>query len=164
VRRHRLRPVLSGSDGAVVDTRVVIVVGLDGSPGSKAALQWALDEARLRGWPVRAVLAFPASAAVPSAGFDPVPIDIEGFDNEAEAALAALVEQAGDTSDVEIERVAIPGPPAQVLIDESEEAKLLVVGSRGIGGVAGLVLGSVSTQIAHHASCPVLIVRAPSEK
>jgi nucleotide-binding universal stress UspA family protein len=139
----------------------MIVVGVDGSPGSKAALTWALDEARLRKWPVRAVLAFPATAVGGPASFEPMPVDVEGYENEAEAALAAMVvDVAGDEPDVEIERVAVPGPPVQVLLDEAENARLLIVGSRGVGGIRGLMLGSVSTQLSHHASCPVLIVRA----
>jgi nucleotide-binding universal stress UspA family protein len=83
----------------------------------------------------------------------------------AETALAAtLQEVVPDAAEVEIERRVVEGAPAAVLVDESREADLLVVGSRGLGGFSGLLLGSVSQQCAHHAACPVVIVRAPPEK
>jgi nucleotide-binding universal stress UspA family protein len=84
----------------------------------------------------------------------------EGASTALDAALAALGEQADG---VEIDRVVRMGQPALVLVEEARGADLLVVGSRGHGGFAGLLLGSVSHQCALHASCPVVIVHQPNE-
>jgi nucleotide-binding universal stress UspA family protein len=79
----------------------------------------------------------------------------------ARAALDATLDEAiPDTGDVNVERRVVEGAPAAVLVDESRDADLLVVGSRGRGGFAQLLLGSVSQQCAHHANCPVVIVRS----
>ncbi len=73
---------------------------------------------------------------------------------------ATLNEAVPDTAEVDIERRVAEGAAAAVLVDESRDAELLVVGSRGLGGFSGLLLGSVSQQCAHHAACPVVIVRS----
>jgi nucleotide-binding universal stress UspA family protein len=141
----------------------VIVVGVDHSPGAKAALVFAEEEARLRGASLRAVHAW-QYGYIGYTGFEGgTPLlggDINDLRAAAEAALEASVRDALPDSDVEIERRAIQGVPASVLIDESRDADLLVVGSRGHGGFAQLLLGSVSQQCAHHSECPVVIVHA----
>ena len=140
-----------------------VVVGVDGSKGSLDALHVAVDEARLRGATLRVVMAWmldPASAAGIggfSCGVDPVVME-QSARAELDHTLAAV---AGQASGVHIESVLSMGPPARVLIAEAEDAGLLVVGSRGHGGFAGLLLGSVSHQCALHATCPVLIVHGP---
>ena len=144
-----------------------IVVGVDHSPGAKAALIFAQKEARLRGTTLRAVHAWQygyigytgLEGGMPALGGD-----INELHAAAEAALEASVREALPDSDVEIERRTIQGVPAGVLVDESRDADLLVVGSRGHGGFVGLLLGSVSQQCAHHADCPVVIVHAKREK
>lgn len=135
--------------------RIVVVV--DGSEGSLEALRFALEEARLRGGTVTALLAWsvPFVADVPT-GLLPEMMD--DFRADAEALLAGQVAAAGDPGGVEIERLVVEGPPAQALVHASEGAALLVVGSRGRGGFKGLLLGSVSSQCVHHATCPVVIV------
>jgi nucleotide-binding universal stress UspA family protein len=139
----------------------VIVVGVDHSPGAKAALVFAEEEARLRGASLRAVHAW-QYGYIGYTGFEGGTAllggDIEDLHEAAEAALEASVREALPDSDVEIERRAIQGVPASVLVDESRDADLLVVGSRGHGGFAQLLLGSVSQQCAHHSECPVVIV------
>ena len=142
----------------------MIVVGVDGSEASKDALRWALEEARLRRSPLLAVYAwlFPQIGGrgyIPSELLDP-----ELLRATAQEQLDGFVaDLAGESDGVEIEHVVRQGPAAQVLVEAAEEAELLVVGSRGRGGFAGLLLGSVSQQCAHHAACPVVIVRGPAQ-
>jgi nucleotide-binding universal stress UspA family protein len=90
--------------------------------------------------------------------------DIDELRRAAEAALSASVREALPEPDVEITLRTIQGSPAGVLVDESRDADLLVVGSRGHGGFVGLLLGSVSQQCAHHAECPVVIVHADGKE
>ena len=136
----------------------VVVVGVDGSPSSSKALAFAAEEARYRKASLRVVEAwsFPVFAAgtyVPTGAYEDVPEDTA-------AALAAQVADVlGAATDLAVEQVVAEGPAAKVILDAAEGAGLVVVGSRGRGGFAGLLLGSVSTQVAHHARCPVIIVR-----
>jgi nucleotide-binding universal stress UspA family protein len=83
----------------------------------------------------------------------------EQVENDARELLQGLVAKAPSTEGVEVEWVAVPGNPSEVLIEASKHAVLLVVGSRGVGGFMGLVMGSVSTQCVHYSHCPVLVVR-----
>ena len=143
----------------------VIVVGVDDSDGAKAALRFALEEAKLRQVTLRVVHAWRFSGRV---GEPAIEGSEAGFRREldesrraAEAALDVTVQDLAAAADgVEIERRVVEGAPATVLVEESRSAQLLVVGARGLGGFTGLLLGSVSQQCAHHAACPVMIVRA----
>lgn len=140
-----------------------IVVGIDGSESAQEALGFAVREARLRGAGVRVVMTWFMSTMAYGgmSGFGP-DIDPTVFEESARAALDATLATLGDQADgVEIERVLCMGQAAQVLVEQARTAELLVVGSRGRGGFAGLLLGSVSHQCALHATCPVVIVRAP---
>jgi nucleotide-binding universal stress UspA family protein len=139
-----------------------IVVGIDGSNGSSAALRWAIAEARLRSVPVRAVHAWSYSQPlVPSLVGYPYSAGPVGnaIDDrwQAEQRLERAASEVGE--DHEVERVLVEGSAAQALIDAVGEIDLLVVGSRGHGGFTNLLLGSVSQQCAQHAPCPVVIVR-----
>jgi nucleotide-binding universal stress UspA family protein len=138
----------------------VIVVGVDGSDPSKEALRWALEEARLRRSSLRAVNAW-LYPQIGGRGYIPSELlDPELLRKTAQERLDGLVDEVvGESPGVELERVVREGPAAQVLVEAAEQAELLVVGSRGHGGFAGLLLGSVSQQCAHHAPCPVVIVR-----
>jgi nucleotide-binding universal stress UspA family protein len=138
-----------------------IVVGVDGSPASRRALGWAVDEARARGGRVEAVHAWHVPATAVAFGAVPP----EGGDTDEARARRRLDEIVDGTpsSDLAgpIERVVTYGPAPLVLLEAAKGADLLVVGRRGLGGFAGLLLGSVSTHCAHHAPCPVLIVPPP---
>jgi nucleotide-binding universal stress UspA family protein len=139
----------------------VIVVGIDHSDGAKAALRFALEEARIRQATLRAVHAwkFDYLGAPGIMGTLP-PGEYEALQRAAEAALDATFKEVANAEGVEVERRVVEGAPAAVLVEESRDANLLVVGSRGLGGFAQLLLGSVSQQCAHYAECPVVIVRS----
>jgi nucleotide-binding universal stress UspA family protein len=128
-----------------------IVVGVDGSEPSRAALRWAIDYAALVGAPVEAVMAWSYPVNYGVAG---LPTD---WSPEADA-LAVLDQTVASVTDAVITKRVIEGNASQVLLDETKDAQLLVVGSRGHGGFAGLLLGSVSANCAEHARCPVLVV------
>lgn len=122
-----------------------IVVGVDGSAGSKRALEWALAEAELRQVGVRLVYGIAARPAT--------------YPDEAMEMLSqALAEVGGAPAGVAVERAAQFGSAAELLLDQAADAELLVVGTRGRGGFAGLVLGSVSQQVVQHAPCPVVVI------
>ena len=143
----------------------LVVVGVDGSRPADEALAFALAEARRRASQLRVVTAWrvPASALAgglgPAAGFTPTDIETAARD-----ALDGTIARAGAAAQgIEIETRVREGHAADVLVEESADADLLVVGSRGLGGFGGLLLGSVSQQCAHHARCPVLIIRSAGQ-
>jgi nucleotide-binding universal stress UspA family protein len=150
-----------------------IVVGVDGSPGSDAALRWALTEAGLRGSQVRVVHVYQApsgavgEAAVAGPGLAPAPLSAEEFERlraaaerEARTVIEEALRRAGAdvVAGLENEQAAVEGAPAETLIEAGRGAELLVLGSRGRGGFLGLLLGSVSQQCAQHPPCPVVIL------
>lgn len=139
-----------------------IVLGVDGSAESKEALRWALEEARLRGSRLCVVHAWTLPAAVYGPGFGTNLVSelLEELQRGSEALIDRALEEAADPGGAGVARAAVEGPPAQTLVDAAADAELLVVGSRGHGGFAGLLLGSVSQQCAQHAPCPVVIVRS----
>jgi nucleotide-binding universal stress UspA family protein len=148
-----------------------IVVGIDGSDISKQALTWAVEEAGFRGVPLLAVHAWqqppPATdigpSLMPSPQFDPL-VALPQIEEAAERFVSGVVEEvAGEGSDVEVFAEAREGPAKLVLVDAVEPGDLLVVGSRGHGGLSSLLLGSVSQHCAHHAPCPVVIYRRPAD-
>ena len=155
---------------AVVATMVVergtmktIVVGVDGSEHSVNALRWAVDEARLRNAKLVAVHAWSLPhVSTTQEAMHLLDVDFEPFREGARKLLEVTVEEAVPEAEVEIAQIVCEGPPAAALIAAAEDAELLVVGSRGLDGFKGLLLGSVSQQVAHHAPCPVVVVRTPT--
>jgi nucleotide-binding universal stress UspA family protein len=138
-----------------------IVAGVDGSDSSLSALRWAIGQAGLTGATVQAVAAWHYPVVTGGYGWAPVGAE-QSFDFKeiAEKTLAdAISNVPGPGSKVRVDAQVIEGNPAQVLIDASAGADLLVVGSRGHGGFAGALLGSVSQHCVHHASCPVVVIR-----
>jgi nucleotide-binding universal stress UspA family protein len=139
-----------------------IIVGVDGSESSRRAVQWAVDYASegdqlvlAHAWNLHAVGAFESPY-----------LNVVDFETQAtqlvKSLAAEVAEDAGTSLDVvtSVEH----GHPGQHLIDLSDGADLLVVGSRGYGGFKGLLLGSVSTYVVHHAQCPVVVVPPAHEK
>ncbi|WP_021592363.1 MULTISPECIES: universal stress protein [Actinomadura] len=134
-----------------------VVVGVDGSPASREALAMAFTEADAHGWDVRAVVAW---EEVPVREIPPL-VDEAGMRDAARAHLARLMIPARELHpEVKVQIDIVPGPPRDVLMNAADEARLLVVGSRGLGGFRGLLLGSVSHALVHHAPCPVAVVHA----
>ncbi len=138
-----------------------VVVGVDGSEGSLAALRFAVTEARLRGDRLELVYAWhvPPDGGPFGSGASSVVLAGEvAKAAEQVAANAAELARREAGSDVQVDAVAVMASPAAELVDRSREADLLVVGSRGLGGFTGLLLGSASHQVVHHARCPVAVV------
>lgn len=142
-----------------------IVVGVDGSESSLSALEWAATEAKLRTARLRIVTAWHVPVVAYGApGFVPVAPSLrESVREEAERVAEHAVERAGEAGIEQVEHLVREGQAADVLTDAANGAGLLVVGSRGHGGFAALLLGSVSQQCAHHAPCPIVIVRGRGE-
>lgn len=134
-----------------------IVVGIDGSEPAHLALEWAVGQARVRGAALEVVHAWmPAPIGSPYglATVDPAP-----FEQVGRATLDRAIAEV-DTSGLAapVERRLVCGGAATVILEQSRGADLVVVGSRGHGGFRGLLLGSVSHQVVHHATCPVVVV------
>jgi nucleotide-binding universal stress UspA family protein len=139
----------------------LVVVGVDGSPASEAALAWAARYAHAIGARLRAVLAwhYPSAAGGPPVGVAPASVTSQVEQSRYEILDKSIAATCGDEHGREIERKVVYGHPVQVLIEESKEADLLVVGHTGHDGFTGMLLGSVSTHTVTHASCPVTVVR-----
>jgi nucleotide-binding universal stress UspA family protein len=137
-----------------------IVVGVDGSEPSTAALGWAIRQAERTGAVVEAVTAWwypPGYGLAPEGEADP-----EG--DAGKMLFEALAEVSGVAPDVVVCPRVVYGHPAEVLVRAADGADLLVVGSRGRGGLAAALLGSVSQSCVHHAPCPVLVLRGDHAK
>lgn len=142
-------------------TNARIVVGIDGSEPARAALQWAAKEAELRGATLEVVGAWTFPMYVdPMGGAFPMPGMFEKTEqNERDMVDKEILEVLGPTPSVPVEVSIRCGSTANELLAAAEGADLLVVGSRGRGGFASLLLGSTALQCIHHATCPVTVVR-----
>ncbi|MFF1909578.1 universal stress protein [Kitasatospora sp. NPDC058218] len=137
-----------------------IVVGVDGSPASERALRWAVDYAKLVGGGVQAIAAWEYPAFYGWSGLAVPPA--EGFNPEELAGRTlseTVAKVVGDDAGVRITEAVMPGNAAQALLEAAAGAALVVVGSRGLGGFSGALLGSVSRHLTEHAPCPVVVVR-----
>jgi nucleotide-binding universal stress UspA family protein len=142
-----------------------IVVGVDGSEGGSAALEFAAGEAAFRGARLRIVSAWQVPASAYGGDFA-IPMDAAEWDafrvhaqHVADEALAAVKKLQPS---LEPEAHVVQGQPADVLLAQGPDATLIVVGRRGLGGFRSLLLGSVSQQIVQHATCPVVVVNQPA--
>jgi len=141
-----------------------IVVGVDGSEGSIEALRWALAEAKLRGDTVDVLHSwhYPYAAYTEITGMAAGVVSREDLEQVAQGVLDGTLEKVDVAgSGVEVNPVLVQGGAAASLLDAAVGADLLVVGSRGHGGFAGIVLGSVSQHAAQHGPCPVVVVHHP---
>jgi nucleotide-binding universal stress UspA family protein len=138
-----------------------IVAGIDGSASSMSALRWAIRQGALTGAAVDAVIAWHYPVA--PGGYGWAPTGMEGgldFEENAAKVLADAISAAVDPgSGIPVRARVVEGNPAQVLLDASDGADLLVVGSRGHGRFTEALLGSVSQHCVHHAHCPVVVIR-----
>ena len=139
-----------------------ITVGIDGSSHSARALEWALNEAAMRH--ARLTVLIVHSVAVSGWSGNPILLPGDADDQEkayqaAEEMTLKAVAQLGEARPASVAVRAVTGFPAEELIRASGDADLLVVGSHGAGGFAKLIMGSVSSQVVHHAHCPVAVVR-----
>jgi nucleotide-binding universal stress UspA family protein len=150
---------LPTAEEAAMPERKTIVVGVDGSPGSRKALTWAAAEAAVHGAEL-VVLNVWEHTLMPPAGS--VSVSERYVPDSSQSTTDDLVqiikEELGDDPPVPVRAQVRQGRAAKVLIDESADADLLVVGKRGHGGFVGLVLGSVSQHVAAYAKCPVTVV------
>jgi nucleotide-binding universal stress UspA family protein len=141
-----------------------IVVGIDGSPGSVHALAWAGREARLRDAILEVVAAWTYPTPVLLVPVAPDPPQVKELRKHARDMIeGALDKVADDVAGVDVERRVVEGDTSAALLDRAKDADLLVVGSRGLGGFRGLLLGSVSQQCVLHATSPVVVVPSPGD-
>jgi nucleotide-binding universal stress UspA family protein len=137
-----------------------VVVGVDGSDPSVAALSWASRYGAATGATVRAVRVwhYPTAAGLPPGKTpEPVEAEVEGWVRDE---LSQAVTKANPDSSAQVETKIVYGHPAQALIDESRGESLLVLGHRGHGGFAEALTGSIVIHCVNHAACPVVVVRS----
>lgn len=132
-----------------------IVVGVDGSPDSLSALRWAADYAKATGLGVEIICAYDAAFPDPYSGT--VLVQADEIERIAKESLQHIID-AAELDGIDVEAIARPGHAPVVLLEAAKEAPLLVVGSRGHGALASMLLGSTSRAILHHPPCPVVVV------
>ncbi|SBT41295.1 universal stress protein [Micromonospora auratinigra] len=139
-----------------------VVVGVDGSALSRAAVEFAAEEAAVRGAPLHAVHAYTHPRSGGPGDMQPLVYDEDQLHGEEDRVVAeSLTGLAERWPQVPVTREVTHGRPVAVLTDASRSAQLLVVGAQGRGQLSGLLLGSVSQGVLHRADCPVAVVRAP---
>lgn len=152
---HAHSPVVVIHQDDIADSAAPVLLGVDGSPSSEAATRLAFEEAALRGVDLVAMHAW--SDIGGAALFD---LDWQVYEEEAGAALAErLAGRQEQFPDVRVQRRLVRDRPAHSLVEESRNAQLVVVGSRGRGGFAGLLLGSVASTVAQLSHAAVVVVR-----
>jgi len=140
-----------------------IIVGVDGSGHSRRALDWAIHEAAIRHAPLtvltvqQVMTSFWAGPAVYPEDTELAEHARKTVQEETDEALSKLAENARPP---EISVLAVPGLPAEAILGIAKDADMIVIGSRGAGGFKKLLLGSVATQVTHHAHCPVVVIPA----
>jgi nucleotide-binding universal stress UspA family protein len=147
------------------DPTELITVGVDGSPASREALRWAVHYAELERAVLEVVTAWSFPEHPTPFGIVPeLPLPDDPLAQARQKLEAFVAEVVGEVPPVEIRTSVVRGSAAQVLVEASHQARLLIVGSRGLGTFRGVLLGSVSERCVRHAACPVVVVRAPEEQ
>ncbi len=135
-----------------------IIVGVDGSASSNAALEWAAQEAEIRGSALELIHAW----NYPNLGYGGYVAVLEDFEKDASALLEEVVTATKESHpNLKLVSSLLQGPTAQTIMERAKEADMVVVGSRGRGGFSGLLLGSVGQQLVHHCPVPVVIIHIP---
>lgn len=161
---HATGPVFVVPADAPLPGSGEVVVGVDGSPAAQHALHWAVDEAARRGARLVAVHAWATPYAVPPGGIGLVPLHEQDFLEQSRQLLSEVVDRAVSAAGqppASVQLVVEESYPAPALLARARTAGLLVVGDRGRGGFAGLVIGSVSQQVLHHATSAVAVIPNP---
>jgi nucleotide-binding universal stress UspA family protein len=143
-----------------------IIAGIDGSGHSQRALEWAVEEAAARHLPLTAINVYqPAPRVWGSAMVDPEdPVLAEHARKAAQEQVDEAVIRSGASRPEPVTVRVVSGTPAEELLSAAADAEMIVVGSRGTGGFAGLPLGSVASYLAHHTHCPVVIIPAEDRR
>ncbi len=144
-----------------------IVVGVDGSAHALHALEWAMREAAIRHTELTVLTVNPAMASPWTGHRLTMPGEAEAKEQSRQAvekAVAQAAQEIGAQQPVSVTVTVFSGFPAKSLIDASRGADLVVIGSRGAGGFESLLLGSISSQVVHHAACPVVIVPSDHQR
>jgi nucleotide-binding universal stress UspA family protein len=148
----------NGAQEKISEAAGAVVVGVDGSASSLRALEWAINQARLTG---QRLVAITTWEWPPNYGESIAwPEDLDFEKDAKKVLLDSVTKILGDDSALRVTQLVVHGHPAPVLVAASREAALLVVGNRGHGEFAGMLLGSVGEFLATHAQCPVVIVRS----
>src|SRR5690606_35452003 len=134
------------------------VDGVDGSPSAKGALKRAIEEAELWGAELTAVTGIPIGTGTGLLGWLPTSVDSETLLADCKAGLDVTVDRALEGHDITVRRHALDGTGAALLAEFSTAVDLVVVGTRGRGGFAGMLLGSTSQALLHHSACPIMVV------
>jgi nucleotide-binding universal stress UspA family protein len=141
-----------------------IIVGIDGSNGSKSALRWAMTQAGLTGASIEAIATWrdPTLMGYPY-GYVPTPIPEDRYAALTKKVLDATIAEVSAQFDqpVEVHARVLHGPAALMLLEAAADTQMLVVGSRGHGAFAGMLLGSVSQYCVQHLTCPVVVIPPP---
>lgn len=153
-------PLLDGEDDDTTPPLPInrIVVGVDGSDSAKVALNRAIEQAEVWQAELTAVVAVPIGAGAGVLGWLPAAVDRESVLADVKEGLNVTVDRALEGRELVVRRHALDGNGAALLSEFSTAVDLVVVGSRGRGGFAGMLLGSTSQQVLHHTACPVMVV------
>ena len=161
---HRAADTATDVNGSAPVPVRRIVVGVDGSPAAEAALRRAIDEAEVWGAQLTAVAGVPVGSGAGIMAWLPAAVDHESVLKDVAEGLDVVVDRAlADHPDLTVKRHVLDGTGAELLTEFSTATDLVVVGSRGRGGFRGMLLGSTSQAVLHHAACPVMVVTCRGE-